>query len=200
MTKLAPTLCALLSALTLGAAQAQQPAAPRQATPRAAAPPAAAQAPASPATAANEALLAEERPWAVTCTAPQNGQRDCQMTATVVLRQNNERLARIILRRQPETRSLTMVFQLPHGAWLPGGVQWQVDEGEAQRLPFNTSDADGLYAGIAVTDDVLGALRRGTSLRLAVVAAAQRQVLNIPVPLARMNEAFGEFVAQERAR
>jgi invasion protein IalB len=93
-----------------------------------------------------------------------------------------------------------MIFQLPHGAWLPGGVQWQVDEGEAQRLPFNTSDPEGLYAGIAVTDDVLGALRRGTTLRLAVVAAAQRQVLNIPVALARMNEAFGEFVAQERAR
>ena len=93
-----------------------------------------------------------------------------------------------------------MIFQLPHGAWLPGGVQWQVDEGEGQRLPFNTSDAEGLYAGIAVTDDVLGALRRGTTLRLAVVAAAQRQVLNIPVALARMNEAFGEFVAQERAR
>jgi invasion protein IalB len=122
------------------------------------------------------------------------------MTATVVLRQNNERLARVILRRQPETRSLTMIFQLPHGAWLPGGVQWQVDEGEGQRLPFNTSDAEGLYAGIAVTDDVLGTLRRGTTLRLAVVAAAQRQVLNIPVALARMNEAFGEFVAQERAR
>ena len=198
MTKLAPTLALL--ALLPAAALAQQPT-PRPAAPRPA--PAAPAAPANPpaqATAAPEALLAEERPWAVSCAAAQAGQRDCQMTATVVLRQNNERLARVILRRQPETRSLTMIFQLPHGAWLPGGVQWQVDEGEGQRLPFNTSDAEGLYAGIAVTDDVLGTLRRGTTLRLAVVAAAQRQVLNIPVALGRMNEAFGEFVAQERAR
>ncbi len=187
--RLALTLVAL--AMPAATALAQTPPAgrpgARPATPPAA--PAAAEAPGSP--------------WQVSCapaTDPAATGRDCQIAATVALRQSNERLARVIIRRQPESRSLTMVFQLPHGAWLPTGVQWQVDEGEAQRLAFQTSDAEGLYAGIAITDDLLAGLRRGTTLRLGVVAAAQRQLINIPVPLARLTESFTEFTAQERHR
>lgn len=169
-----------LLAATLAPAQAQQ----RPATPPA------------PAPAPTPAPAAEDRPWRVACTGT-GAAKECQITATVTLR-NNERLARVIIRRQPETRSLTMVFQLPHGAWLPGGVQWQVDESEAQRLAFQTSDAEGLYAGIPITDDVLGLMRRGTNLRLAAVAAQQRQVVQIPVPLAKFADSFAEFTAQER--
>lgn len=184
---------ALLGLLALAPAAWAQTA-PRPAPQRHA--PAPAQ-PAAPPAAAEPA--GEDRPWQVACTTA-NNQRDCQITATLALRQSNERLARVILRRQPETRSLTMVFQLPHGAWLPAGVQWQVDDGEAQRLPFQTSDAEGLYAGIPVTDDLLLGLRRGSTLRLAVVVAAQRQVVNMPVPLARFAEAFTEFTTQEQRR
>ena len=121
-------------------------------------------------------------------------------TATVLLRGSNERLARVIIRRQPESRSLTMVFQLPHGAWLPGGVQWQVDEGEVQRLAFQTSDADGLYSGLPVTDDLLVGLRRGTTLKLAAVSTARRELVTLPLPLGKFAEAFTEFSTQERAR
>ncbi len=205
-----PALLLAALAFAPAAALAQQPRppapAPAPAPARAAAPvaapaPAAPPPAATPAPAAAEVPLAEERPWAVTCAPPAAGAaRDCQITATLLLRQNQARLARVVLRRQPESRSLTMVFQLPHGAWLPGGVQWQVDEGEAQRLAFQTSDGEGLYAGIAVTDDILASLRRGTSLRLAAVVAAQRQMVNIPISLGRLNEAFGEFTTQEAAR
>jgi invasion protein IalB len=189
MTRSLPVL-ALTALLAASPALAQQrPATPTPPPPPPA--PAPAPAPAAP-------VAEEQRPWVVACTG--NGAaKECQITATVTLR-TNERLARVIIRRQPETRSLTMVFQLPHGAWLPGGVQWQVDEGEAQRLGFQTSDAEGLYAGIPVTDDVLGLMRRGASLRLAAVAAQQRQVVQIPVPLVRFGDSFADFLRQEQAR
>ncbi len=161
--------------------------------------PARAAAPTAPAAAAPAAE--EERPWRVECTAATaSTPKECQISATLALRQTNERLARVIIRRQPESRSLTMVYQLPHGVWLPAGVQWQIDEGEAQRLAFQTSDAEGLYAGIPITDDVLGGMRRGTTLKLAAVAAAQRQVVQMPIPLARFGEAFADFVKQETSR
>lgn len=180
----------MLGALTLaGPALAQQrPAAPAQPAPAqqpAAQPPPAAQ---------------TERNWRVACDEmPAAPPRNCRLSTAVILRPQNQRLAQVVLMRQPETRSLGLVFQLPHGALLPAGMTWQVDEGEAQRLAFQTSDAEGLYAGIPVADDLLAALRRATTLRLTFVLAARREGLAVPIPLAQFSDAVAELFAAERA-
>ena len=117
-----------------------------------------------------------------------------------MLRPQNQRLAQVILTRQPETRSLSLVFQVPHGVALPAGMSWQLDEGEPQRLVFQSSDAEGLYAGLPVADDLLASLRRGTVLRVSFVVAARRESLTVPVPLAQFGEAATEMFAAERGR
>jgi invasion protein IalB len=208
-------LLAALVGLTLAASALAQgrpgAAAPPAATPAspATAPAAPATAPAAPAAApaaapqtpAAAAPAEPERNWAVTCTEPEgDSPRDCRLSTTVMLRPQNQRLAQVVLLRQPETRSLTMVLQAPHGAWLPGGIAWQVDEGEAQRLPFQSSDAEGLYAGIPVSDETLALLRRGSLLRLSFVTAARRETLSVPVPLEQFGAAVADLFARERAR
>lgn len=125
---------------------------------------------------------------------------NCSVSTTVMLRPQNQRLAQVIMTRQPETRSLSLVFQVPHGAWLPAGMSWQLDEGEAQRLAFQSSDGEGLYAGLPVADDLLASLRRGTTLRISFVIAARRESLTVPVPLAQFGEAATEMFAAERRR
>ena len=137
----------------------------------------------------------------MTCAAAVAGSPPaCRVSATVILRPQNQRLAQVILTRQPETRSLSLVFQAPHGVLLPAGMSWQLDEGEAQRLVFQSSDAEGLYAGLPVADDLLASLRRGTTLRISFVVAARRETLTVPVPLAQFGEAAAEMFAAERAR
>jgi invasion protein IalB len=139
------------------------------------------------------------RAWTVSCAeAAADAPRDCQLSAQLLLQPQNQPLARVILSRQPETRSLGLVFQMPHGALLPPGMAWQVDDGETQRLAFQTSDAGGLYAGVPMADDLLAALRRAGTLRLSFVLAARREQLVIPVPLAGFSDAVTEFLAAER--
>jgi invasion protein IalB len=190
----------MLGGLLLAAsALAQRPAAPAPAAPAPApaAPTPAAQAPAPAAPAPQAAPAA--RSWTVTCAeAPPGTPRDCQISAQVVLQPQNQPLARVIVARQPETRSLGLVFQLPHGAALPAGMAWQLDEAEPQVLAFQTSDASGLYAGVPVADDLLAGLRRATTLRLSFVVAARREQLVMPIPLAGFGEAVTEFLAAER--
>jgi invasion protein IalB len=183
-------LC-VLSALP---AAAQRP----QATP--AAPPAAAPAapaPVAPAASPPATLQSEREAWNVSCedgAAP----RRCQLSANVVLRPQNQRLLRLVLTRQPETRSLGLVFHAPHGVVLPAGMTWQVDEGEAQRIAFQTSDAQGVYAGVPVTDDLLAALRAARVLRVAFVVAPRRETLTVPVPMAQFSDAVAQFFAAEQ--
>lgn len=147
------------------------------------------------------ATPAPERSWAMNCAeAPAGEPRNCTVSTTVMLRPQNQRLAQVILTRQPETRSLSLVFQAPHGVLLPAGMSWQLDEGEAQRLVYQSSDAEGLYAGLPVTDELLASLRRGTTLRISFVVAARRETLTVPVPLAQFGEATAEMFAAERSR
>ncbi|WP_237216432.1 invasion associated locus B family protein, partial [Falsiroseomonas oryziterrae] len=149
--------------------------------------------------AAQAAPAQPPRAWAVACAdTPAQPPRDCRLSAAIMLQPQNQRVAQIVLARQPETRSLGLVFQLPHGTALPNGMAWQVDEGEAQRLPFQTSDAEGVYAGVPLTDDMLAVLRRGTQLRLTFVVAARREQVVMPVPLAGFSDAVTEFFAAER--
>ncbi len=158
--------------------------------------PALAQAPEAPAA---EARAPAERVWTVACAEPAAGQpRSCRLAAQAVLQPQNQRLLGVVLLRQPETRTLSLVFQLPHGAALPAGLAWQVDEAEPQRLAFQTSDAEGLYSGIPVADDLLASLRRGTTLRVTFVVAARREPLTVTLPLAQFAEASAELLAAER--
>jgi invasion protein IalB len=169
-----------------------------------AAPTAPAQAPA-PASAAPQAAPqlppTAERSWSVACAdAPPQTARDCRMTATAVLQPQGIRLLSAILSRQPETRSLALIFGVPHGAAVPAGLAWQIDESEPQRLAFQVSDGDGLYAGVPVSDDILAALRRGAALRVTYVVAARREPLAVALPLAQFSEAVAQFFAEERPR
>lgn len=171
----------------------QQPPQPRPAQ----APPARAPAAATPLPAPPPA--APDRSWRVNCTeTPATPPRNCQLSTAVMLQPQNRRIAQVVLMRQPQTRSLTLVFQMPHGALIPAGMSWQVDETPAQRLGFQHSDPGGLYAGLPVTDELLAALRRGTTLNLAFVVAAQRQQITLPVPLAQFDAAVTEFLATEQ--
>jgi invasion protein IalB len=152
--------------------------------------------PAAPAPAPDPA---PERQWAVTCTeAAPPAPRECRLAASAVLLPQNRRVLAAVLLRQPETRSLALVFQLPHGAALPAGLAWQVDEAEPQRLAFQASDAEGLYAGVPVSDDLLNTLRRGTNLRVTWLAGARRDPVAVALPLAQFAEGAAQFFAEER--
>ncbi len=125
--------------------------------------------------------------------------RSCRVSTTVLLQPQNTPLAQILLTRQRESQSLALIFQLPHGTWLQGGIAWQADEGPPQRLPFQSSDAAGVYAAAVVAEDLLATLRAATTLRLSFVAATQRQTLALPIPLEGFDAAVAEMLAAEPA-
>ncbi|WP_137180446.1 invasion associated locus B family protein [Roseomonas sp. AR75] len=160
-------------------------------------PPAPAPAPAAPTPPG--ATQSQREAWQIACGDPgEGGIRPCQLSANIVVQPQNRRIARIVLMRQPATRSLGLVFQVPHGVLLPAGMSWQVDNGEVHRIGFQTSDADGVFAGVPVTDDLLASLRRATVLRLSFAAAANRETVTMPVPMAQFSDSVDQFFAAER--
>lgn len=140
------------------------------------------------------------RTWVVACAGPKDGQASrCQLVATVVMAEQNRHLLTVRMLRQPETGSRGLVFQVPHGTALPAGLDWQVDDGAAQQLVFQVSDAAGVYAGVSVGDDLLATLRGGSVLRVSYVDRANTEAVTITLPLPQFGDASAEFFAAERA-
>lgn len=142
----------------------------------------------------------EDLGWRMACgEATAEAPRSCRVSTTVLLRPQNTPLAQILLTRQRESRGLALLFQLPHGTWVPGGIAWQVDESAPRRLAFQSSDAAGLYAVTPVNDDLLASLREASLLRLGFVALARRETVTLPIPLAGFGAAVTEMLATEAA-
>jgi len=79
--------------------------------------------------------------------------------------------------------------QVPLGLFLPSGLKLNVDDGASEELQLQTCDASGCYAGGQVSETLLAALKRGTTLSI-LFENLQRQPVTIPVQLAGFTAAY----------
>jgi invasion protein IalB len=142
------------------------------------------QAPAAGITAANGET------WSHVCP---EGQGFCQIVQNIVTTEQAQRLLTIVVRPQAAGETdYVMIAALPHGIFLPAGVQFQVDEGEAQTVAIQTADANGSYAGVPATADLIAAMKAGQTLKVTF-AAQNRQGVTVPVTLTGFTNAFNKL-------
>jgi invasion protein IalB len=111
--------------------------------------------------------------------------------------ETKQQLLSVLVQRERKSNGLVLLLRLPHGLYLPAGVQYAVDRGQAKKLPIQTSDANGAYAGTRLTPDLLLDLKRGKTLTVRAVAA-NRKTLTIVVTLAGFTAAYEKLIAVGR--
>jgi invasion protein IalB len=84
------------------------------------------------------------------------------------------------------------VVQLPLGLNLPAGARLQVDEGNAVDLSIQTCENRGCYANLAVTPDLLAALRTGKQLKVSFQNLS-KETMTIPMPLTDFASAYDKI-------
>ncbi|MEL6317079.1 MAG: invasion associated locus B family protein [Pseudomonadota bacterium] len=131
--------------------------------------------------------------WLVNCTnTGQDGALACQMTQTVVVRETGQRLLSIMIRKGETPTTPAMMLTLPLGLYLPAGVKMSIDEAAAQDLVVQTCEASGCFAGMAITEDLLDAMRRGTKLDF-VLQDLQRRSITVSSSLSGFTSAFEQI-------
>ena len=107
--------------------------------------------------------------WTVNCAgAAGQAELACTLVQSLVVKENGQRvLTAVVAKRDGK---LTLNLGLPHGLDLVKGVELSVDEGQRSRYPIVTADQKGSYAMIAVDAALLGALKQGKLLNVAVSA------------------------------
>jgi invasion protein IalB len=175
--------------------QAQQQPRPPQTRPAAqppATPPQAQAAPSSEATGstggANAAAAPPGSGWRVECT--NDGKSlDCRAVQQVVLRDNQQLVAGLVVRVPAETKKPVMMVQMPLGVIVSEPVELIIDDGKPEKFNIQTCNQQGCFVGAPIADTLLAAMRSGTRLRI-VFQNGNKQAITVTMPLAGFGLAY----------
>ena len=149
-------------------------------------------APADKATSADKAAPAD--PWMVNCTsAGTASDLRCQASQNLTEKKTGQRVLTVTVRKEGgEKDGYAMLFALPHGLFLPAGVSYRIDGGPEAKAAIQTSDRNGTYAVVAVSDALLTAMKAGTKMDVGMQSVSRKTVV-IPVSLSGFTAAVDKL-------
>ncbi|MFE1602514.1 invasion associated locus B family protein [Methylobacterium sp. ID0610] len=130
--------------------------------------------------------------WTKVCGKDQgSGAEVCYTTRDFVSEQGQPVLAAAIYDlKGAQGNQRVARFLLPLGLLLQPGIRFAVDQGQPQPGRFAVCFPNGCFAEVpGLKDDLIAALKKGTTLNLSVQNQAQREV-TFAVPLAGFGKAF----------
>ena len=130
--------------------------------------------------------------WTVNCTGDAAA-RTCSIIQNLVTDQQQRLLTLLVQADAKGQPSLLLV--LPHGLFLPAGVQIRIDGGKPQKLVIQTADENGGYAGVPITPPLLATLRKGQELNVTFFSAQQNDI-TVPVTLAGFSRAYDNYLTK----
>lgn len=132
--------------------------------------------------------------WVVQCSeATEQAPKRCRALQNIVMKEGGQRLLTVVIEPRDGAPNHALVVALPHGVFLPAGAVLKVDQdGPEQAMVIQTSDANGAYAGMAIPDELLAAMKKGERLIVAF-KTAQQQDLAIPVTLIGFTAAYNQL-------
>jgi invasion protein IalB len=110
------------------------------------------------------------------------GQTICQIVQTLTEKSSDRPVLQVAVGYLPDTEKPVAAFLLPLGVWLPPGLQLQVDEGKAGRVPFDICDPQGCHAGVELDDEFLAMMKKGNELNVTF-GGRNRKGITAPVSL-----------------
>lgn len=171
-----------------------QPAAKKPAAAAPAQPAAPAAAPAGAATPA-AATVVQVKPepsqasWIKICGEDQQSKKKiCYTTRDFVSDQNQPVMAVAVYDVQGDPQKIVR-FLMPLGFILAPGVRFTIDNGAAQPGKFAVCFPNGCFAEVAIKDDIVATMKKGTTMAVSVQNQFGREV-SFQVPLADFGKGF----------
>jgi invasion protein IalB len=128
--------------------------------------------------------------WITQCASPgREADLNCNLEQSIFLTQNNQQLAKITLGVSGGTRVPEVLIQLPHGLYLPNGVDIQFDEETATKYNLHTCDANGCYILIEDVESAIKAMKKWKEINLNFQNLARNDI-KITMPLDGFSKAF----------
>jgi invasion protein IalB len=131
--------------------------------------------------------------WAARCSSPsRDAPLECAIEQNAILSKTGQLVVLVNIRVPGDTRAPVALVQLPLGLNLQAGAKLQVDDGKSVELPIQTCENRGCYASIAVSPEMLNALRSGKQLKVLFQDLA-KETIAIPMTLTDFAAAYDKI-------
>ncbi|AWN39371.1 invasion associated locus B family protein [Methylobacterium durans] len=130
--------------------------------------------------------------WLKICNKDQGGNDLCSTTRDFVSESGKPLMAVALYEmRSGQTKEEARVvrFLVPLGFMIQSGIRFTIDGRQATTGKFNACLSIGCFSEATIGTDVLAAMKKGASLKLAVMSQTQREV-NFVVPLEGLGAAL----------
>ncbi len=123
-------------------------------------------------------VKAQEKPpaaWRVECVG--DGKTlECRAVQQAFIHEEKQPFAVLTVRMPPDSKTPTMMIQLPLGLNLVEPVQIKIDNGPVDKQQVQTCTNSGCFIGLQLQDKMLAAMRGGTQLKLTLQDANKRPI------------------------
>jgi len=135
--------------------------------------------------------------WTINCGSTTDVNKlECQMSQVLTEAKTGQRVLTVTIRKAGADGARGLFLMLPHGIYLPAGAIYQIDQGEKIAAVIQTADQNGSYASVPLSDTLVQALKRGTTLNVGM-ETANRQPLTLPVSLTGFAVTYDKLVAMD---
>lgn len=134
--------------------------------------------------------------WSVNCGAGETADSPlvCQMVQNVVVVESNQRLLTVVIRPQKEAANYMLTLALPHGVDFLKGVEVVIDDKKAFTVPVQTSNAQGAFSNLPISDALLADLKSGSSMKFSFQSMSG-QTFAVPISLIGFSTAYQKLSA-----
>lgn len=129
--------------------------------------------------------------WGVNCVNIPAG-LDCRAVQTLRLDPTGRITLGVGVRIPADTKKPVLLFQTPHGIYLPAGLTLQIGQDAAKAVPFLTCAAAGCLAEYPISEAELGAMENGTELTVSMQDLTKKS-FKMHVPTLGFAEAYGKI-------
>jgi invasion protein IalB len=138
-------------------------------------------------------LREEHGDWVVACGLP-SGTVACTLSQQQTDNRSNQRVLAVELSGRDGGATAVGTIVMPFGLALDQGLTLQIDEGQPTTVSFGTCVPAGCLAPVTFQTELLDALRRGTTLKLRVIAYDTGNPVDFTVSLKGFSESLNRTV------
>jgi invasion protein IalB len=132
--------------------------------------------------------------WTMRCEkSPGASIQRCFIFQNLVLKESGQRLVHMAVGYLAANGQAAAVITMPLGISLPPGADISVDGGTPEDIVIERCDANGCVGAVALSDQLVAALKRGREARISFHDASRRRIA-VPVSLLGFTAGFNALL------
>ena len=129
--------------------------------------------------------------WIVQCSDGGEG-LVCKAIQAITMRRTGQRLLTVSVQRNKDGKGAAALYHLPHGIFLPAGVDIIIDKAKPKKLVIQTCDRKGCYSGAQLTAAEVGQMSKAKILSIAFKNLAKKTI-TLNMPLGGFGQAYAKL-------